>query len=465
MKNTYDAKEYIGSKLAGMQVVEEQVDDTNISTQESEYLEIFDDVQQYVVKERISELEQCLDSQDNGLLNNIVSSYIDSHYPDMLKNPHQKKEIVRRCIDDMTGYGFLNRYFARKDEIEEININGWNNIEVRWCHGRRELTDDHFHNAQHARDVIIRILRSTGKYLDDNKIYEVSYIGKSVRIATVITPIADKEVGVAASIRFIHSSVYTIERLVETEFMTEEMARSLQGLVNHGVSVCVCGATGSGKTTVLNALLRRMANDTRIITLEAGTREFELLKYDENGKVINNRLHLQTRPHRDPNMNVDLQMLLDLVLKFDPDMVVVGEMVSEEAFIASETARTGHTVMTTIHSNNAYDAYYRMFSLGMRKYNLNEKMMLKFMVDAFPIIVYVKQYPDGKRRIQSILEGQYVDDKVTYNEIYHYEVTDNEEADGKIKTVGRFVHLNSVTDKLKTFMMDNGATKAEVDAF
>ena len=114
----------------------------------------------------------------------------------------------------------------------------------------------------------------------------------------------------------------------------------------------------------------------------------------ENGKIKNNRLHLQTRPHKDEKLNVDLQLLLDLVLKFDPEVVVVGEMVSEEAFIASETARTGHTVMTTIHTNNAFDAYYRMYSLGIRKYDLTENVMLKFMVDAFPIIVYAKQYPD-----------------------------------------------------------------------
>jgi hypothetical protein len=87
------------------------------------------------------------------------------------------------------------------------------------------------------------------------------------------------------------------------------------------------------------------------------------------------------------------------------------------------------------------------------------------MVDAFPIIVYAKQYPDGKRRIQSILEGQYMNEthEVKYNELYHYTVEDNRtDASGKVVTVGKFEQLNKCTDKLRATMLDNGATQQEI---
>lgn len=457
------AQEYINGKLAGT-VREQVVLRESLAYSEQEYLNIFNAVQRYITEEKLAELNESLDSGDYSVLETITKNYIQRRYTRFSKSEATLNEIVKKCIDDMTGFGFLNKYFARADELEEININGWNNIEVRWFGGRRELTDEKFHSPQHARDVIKRILRQTGRYLDDNKIYEISYIGKSVRITTLITPAVDEEVGVAASIRFIHSAVFTIDRLVANGFMTEEMARMLTTFVNHGVSVCVCGATGSGKTTVCNAILEEINPNTRVITLEGGTREFELVRRDENGKIVNNRLHLQTRPHKEARLNVDLQLLLDLVLKFDPDIVVVGEMVSEEAFIASETARTGHTVMTTIHTNNAFDAYYRMYSLGIRKYELPEDIMLKFMVDAFPIIVYSKQYPDGKRRIQSILEGTYNNEthRVDYNELYHFEVDDNVMRDGKVTTLGRFQQLNKCTERLRNIMLDNGATQTEI---
>lgn len=458
------AQEYVQGKLAGT-VRETLVIHENLSYSEQEYLNIFTAVQKYITDEKLTELNESLESGNYSVLENIAKNYIQRRYTRFAKSESTLNEIVSKCIDDMTGYGFLNKYFARADELEEININGWNNIEIRWFGGRREFTDEHFHSAAHARDVLLRILRPTGRYLDDNKIYEISYIGKAVRITTLIAPAVDEEVGVAASIRFIHSAVFTIDRLVENGFMTPDMATMLTTFVNHGVSVCVCGATGSGKTTVCNAILEEITPSTRVITLEGGTREFDLVRRDENGRVLNNRLHLQTRPHKDANLNVDLQLLLDLVLKFDPDIVVVGEMVSEEAFIASETARTGHTVMTTIHTNNAFDAYYRMYSLGIRKYELPEDIMLKFMVDAFPIIVYAKKYPDGRRRIQSILEGQFINEThdIKYNELYHFNVEDNiTDENGKVITKGEFVQLNKCTDKLRSTLLDNGATQRDI---
>lgn len=458
------AQEYITGKLA-VTVRETVLPRESLSYSEQEYLNIFAAVQKYITDEKLTELNESLESGNYSVLESIAKNYIQRRYTRFANSEATLNEIVKKCIDDMTGYGFLNKYFARADELEEININGWNNIEIRWFGGRRELSDEHFHSPQHARDVLLRILRPTGRYLDDNKIYEISYIGKSVRITTFIAPAVDEEVGVAASIRFIHSAVFTIDRLVANGFMTADMAKMLTTFVNHGVSVCVCGATGSGKTTVCNAILETINPNTRVITLEGGTREFELVRRDENGKVLNNRLHLQTRPHKDATLNVDLQLLLDLVLKFDPDIVVVGEMVSEEAFIASETARTGHTVMTTIHTTNARDAYYRMYSLGIRKYELPEDIMLKFMVDAFPIIVYSKQYPDGKRRIQSILEGQFINEthEIQYNELYHFNVEDNIIGeDGRVQTIGEFVQLNKCTDKLRTTLLDNGATQQEI---
>lgn len=457
------AQDYIASRLAGTPR-EKVVIREKLSYSEGEYLNVFNAVQQYITDEKLPELTDSLNSGRTDILSQITRSFIERRYQKFANSEGTLDELTEKCVNDMVGYSFLTKYFSRADEIEEININGWDNIEIRWFGGKRELSNERFHSAQHARDVIIRILRQTGRYLDENKIYEVSYIGKSVRIATIITPAVDSEIGVAASIRFIHSAVFRINKLVENGFMTQEIADSLITFVNHGVSVCVCGSTGSGKTTVCNAILEEIKPETRLITLEGGTREFELVRRDANGKVLNNRLHLQTRPHKDEKLNVDLQLLLDLVLKFDPDIVVVGEMVSEEAFIASETARTGHTVMTTIHTNSAFDAYYRMYSLGIRKYDLPENIMLKFMVDAFPIIVYTKQYPDGQRRVQSVLEGHYNELKhiIEYNELFHFDVTDNITEDGKTKTVGTFTHLNNCTDRLKALMLDNGATQKEV---
>ena len=458
--------DFIINALRGdKQTVEKiQAKSSTLESKHDFYSEIFEKTQSYVVKEKLPELSSALLSNDMTVLEQIVGAYIKLNFANRIKG--KEDEYITKVMSDMTGYSFLNKYFAQKDIIEEININAWDAVEVRYCDGRKIMIDEHFHSPQHAKDVILRILQQNDKQMDENKVYEISYIGKAVRIATTISPIADAEIGIVASIRFIHSAVFKLDKLVENKMLTEEAAQSLNYFINNGVSICFCGSTGSGKTTICNALLETVPNDTRLITLEGGTREFDLIRRDEKGKVINNRVHLQTRPHKNKDFNIDLQTLLDLILKFDPDIVAVGEMVSEEAFIASETARTGHTVVTTIHTNNAFDAYYRMYTLSIRKYELDEKILLKLMVDAFPIIVYTKKYSDGVRRVQTILEGIFDDKKkaIKFNELYRYVVTDNAyQEDGSINVTGYFEKVNKPTERLVQFLMDNGLSKEDAD--
>ena len=422
---------------------------------EKEYVSVFERVQHYIISEKIGELQQSLvgSQSDKEALLNLIDQFLKRNLV-----ASDDSSLSRRIFDDMTGYGFLNSYFERSSEIEEININTWDSIEVRYTNGMRELIDSGFHSPSHARNVIQRILHLNNKYLDDNVLTEVSDIGSNIRIAAAIPPVADKDAGVTSSIRFIHTKQHTVDQLIQTGMLSAKGFDLLKALLSRGVSMCFCGSTGSGKTTLANALLMEMDNRTRIITIESGTREFDLVRRDQNGKVINNVVHMQTRPHRDSHLNIDLQSLLDLVLKFDPDLVVVGEMVSEEAFIAQETARTGHTVLTTIHTNNAYDAYYRMFTLGLRKYHLPESIMLKLMADAYPIIVYIKQYGDNIRRIQYILEGYYSDGEIHYNELYAFRVDDNiTDSNGNIIEVrGEFEKRGSISEHLKQRLLNNG---------
>lgn len=461
--------DYVASRLLditkGVDTVDIKLTDSDLGIDDDAYNEVFAKTQQYIVDNKLPELTGALSSNNFSVLRQLVIDYIKKNFVFQGMEPAKFDHLIQKCMDDMTGYGFLNTYFANRENIEEININGWDTILVAYRNGEKKIIDEKFQSAQHARDVILRILQQNKKHLDENKVYEISYIGKAVRIATMITPVADPEIGVVASIRFIHSAVFSLDELTRTGMLNEEAAYALMQFINHGVSICFCGSTGSGKTTVLNALLETVPPMTRLITLEGGTREFDLIRKDEHGKTVNDRVHLQTRPHENKNLNVDLQVLLDIILKFDPEIVAVGEMVSEEAFIASETARTGHTVVTTIHTNNAYDAYYKMFTLGIRKYDLNEKIMLKFMVDAFPVVVYTKRYVDGVRRIQTILEGEFVNGKIVYTELFHFRVTDNiRDKNGKVKVIGEFEKVNTPTDKLKQLLLDNGLAKEIVDA-
>ena len=144
-----------------------------------------------------------------------------------------------------------------------------------------------------------------------------------------------------------------------------------------------------------------------LITIEEGSREFDLVKRDAQGNILNSVVHLLTRPSENPALNINQDFLLERVLRKHPDVIGVGEMRSAaESLSAAESSRTGHTVCTTIHSNSCNSTYRRMMTLAKRKYNMDDSILMQIMVEAYPIIVFTKQLEDRSRKIMEIIEGE-----------------------------------------------------------
>ena len=116
-------------------------------------------------------------------------------------------------------------------------------------------------------------------------------------------------------------------------------------------------------------------------------------------------------------------------------MIGVGERRSaKEALSVAESSRTGHTVVTTIHSNSSEATYRRMMTLAKRKYNMADDILMQIMVEAYPIAVFTKQLEDGSRKVMQIIEGEdYLDGRLIYRPLYQFDVTDNQtDAQGHI---------------------------------
>ena len=161
-------------------------------------------------------------------------------------------------------------------------------------------------------------------------------------------------------------------------------------------------------------------------------------------------------------------MLLERVLRKHPDVIGVGEMRSaKEALSVAESSRTGHTVVTTIHSNSSEATYRRMMTLAKRKYNMADDILMQIMVEAYPIVVFTKQLEDGSRKVMQIIEGEdYLDGRLIYRPLYQFDVTDNQtDAQGHIKVVGRHRKLGYISESLKKRFLDNGISAAELQPF
>ena len=442
---------------------------TPVANQSITYDQILEDVQRYFSENHASTIAEAGGGSNGeravGLLKELMVQYL-------VKRKYTiegltTKQLCEQLYEDMAGYSFLKKWIY-KPGIEEVNINAYNDIEVIEAGGRSIKIPDKFSSPQHAIDVVRRMLNACGMIIDDTMPSVVGFLDKNIRISVDKTPIVDPEVGINASIRIVNQQTVSEQKLLDSGSATEEMLHFLKACIRYGVSVCIAGSTGSGKTTIMAWLLSNVPNNQRLITIEEGSRELNLVKRDENGNILNSVVHLLTRPSENPTLNINQDFLLERVLRKHPDVIGVGEMRSAaESLSAAESSRTGHTVCTTIHSNSCASTYRRMMTLAKRKYMMGDDVLMQIMVEAYPIIVFTKQLEDRSRKIMEIIEGEgYEGEELIYRTLYTYDVTDNTmDKDGNPLVVGRHRKVSEISNALKKRFLDNGISRKELDQF
>ena len=435
------------------------------ASEELSYEQILEDVQRYFAENHAVAIAG---EGDKGgeLLQELMTQYLVKRRYTV--EGLSTEELVERLYEDMAGYSFLKKWIYLTPGVEEVNINAYNDIEVIMNSGRSVKIPEKFSSPQHAIDVVRRMLSSCGMILDDTMPSVVGYLDKNIRISVDKTPIVDPDVGLNASIRIVNQQTVSKEKLLESGSATSEMLEFLTACIRYGVSVCIAGSTGSGKTTIMAWLLSQVPNNRRLITIEEGSREFDLVRRDENGRIANSVVHLLTRPHENPALNINQDFLLERVLRKHPDVIGVGEMRSAaESLAAAESSRTGHTVCTTIHSNSCASTYRRMMTLAKRKYMMSDEVLMQIMVEAYPIVVYTKQLEDRSRKIMEIIEGEgYEDGRIIYRSLYKYEVADNTiDENGEPHVVGRHRKGDDISGNLRKRFLDNGISFKELEVF
>ena len=366
------------------------------------------------------------------------------------------KELVERLFEEMAEYSILTKHLADPD-IEEININGWDDVALTHLDGRIEKAKEHFFSPTHAIDIVKKLLQHSGMIIDNAAPIAQGHLPNNTRVTALKEPIVDSDRGIAVSIRMLHPQRVDRESLLRTESITEEMLYFLEVCLRYGVSFVVAGRTSSGKTTLLNSLLGSIPDGKRIYTIESGARELSLIKRDENGKVVNNVVHTLSRPSDKEAYDISQEDLVMAALRFDPDIICVGEMRDAEAHSAVEASSTDHTVVTTVHGGGGRYAHRRIAFLSQRRFPIDMKISMQQAALAFPVVVFAHKLEDNSRKVMDISECVVHDDgELEYRTLYRYQINSNEYKDGRFHIIGEFIKENSPSDYLCTKLLRGG---------
>lgn len=418
-----------------------------------DFSSVLQDVQEYISGKYSTLITDGVGADTKAQIKRYISKYVQDRR--IAVKGLSGEQLVDALYTEMAEFGFLTKYIFGFG-IEEINVNSWRDIEVLYSNGQMVKLEEHFDSPDHAVNVIRRMLHVSGMVLDNASPAVLGHLSKNIRIAVLKTPLVDEDVGVCASIRIVNPQNMQKEDFVKGGTATDPMLDFLAACLRYGVSVCVAGATGSGKTTVAGWLLTTIPDHKRIFTIENGSRELDLVR-EKDGKVCNSVIHTITRESENAKQNIDQDMLLDMALRYHPDIICVGEMRSAEAYAAQEAARTGHGVLTTIHSNSSQATWRRMVTLCKRKHEMADDTLTDLVTEAFPVVVFAKQLEDKSRKIMEIMECEILPTgERRYNTLYHFKIEQNQLVDGKYRIKGRHEAVNPISESLQKRFIDNG---------
>jgi pilus assembly protein CpaF len=315
------------------------------------------------------------------------------HSSDLL-NLSERERLVSEVIDETFGLGPLEP-LMRDSSITDILVNGpkLTYVEKR---GRLEESGVVFNDDRHLVQIIQRIVGRMGRRVDETCPMVDARLPDGSRVNAVIPPLALD--GALLSIRRFGARPLLVSDLINHKAITQEMVAFLSACVKARVNVVISGGTGSGKTTLMNALSAFIPGEERVATIEDAAE----LKLQQKHVV-----RMETRP---PNLEglgeVTTRDLVRNALRMRPDRIIVGECRGAEALDMLQAMNTGHDgSMTTIHANDTRDAISRLeMMVGMAGFDLPIWIIRRQIASAIQIVVQVARLTGGVRKMVKISE-------------------------------------------------------------
>jgi pilus assembly protein CpaF len=279
------------------------------------------------------------------------------------------------------------RPFLDDPSVSEVMINGPSRIFIE-RKGRLELTTARFQDSD-ALDAAVRNLDAERPILEGR-------LPDGSRVEAVLPPAAPD--GPHLAIRRFSKETLTVDRLIDFGALTRDAADALRVLVAAKLNVLVAGGTGSGKTSLLNALSSFIPEQERVVVLE-DSRELQL----QQAHVV----QFEARPPDARGRGaVSIRDLFRATLRMRPDRIVVGEIRGGEALDLIQAMTSGHGgCLSTLHATYPRDTLTRLETMAMMSDLQMPLPALRLqLVSALDIVVQVSRLPDGSRKVTHVSE-------------------------------------------------------------
>jgi pilus assembly protein CpaF len=341
-------------------------------------------------------------------------------------NYAEQQLLASQIVDDMLGFGPLEP-LLRDEFITDIMVNGPYQIYVE-RKGKLELTEVKFRDNAHVMSIATRIVTGVGRRVDESSPICDARLPDGSRVNVIAQPLAIR--GTSISIRKFSEKKITLDKMIDTKSISPSLCKLLKICGAIRLNIIISGGTGSGKTTMLNAISRMISSGERIVTIEDAA-ELQL----QQPHVV----PLETRiANLEGDGEITMRDLVKNALRMRPDRIILGEVRGGEAFDLLQAMNTGHDgSMGTLHANTPREALTRMENLiGMAGANLSSKAVRTQIAGAVNLIVQISRMRDGGRRVTHVTEIIGMEgDVVVTQDLFNFEF-EGEDENGRL--LGKF---------------------------
>lgn len=384
-----------------------------------------------------------LSGLDDNQLEQSIRLETDRYYEGQYISISDKANLTDEIFSSIRGFGLLDG-ILNDDTITEVMINGAKEIFIEKS-GKLTRMPEEFESEEKLQDIIQRIVALAGREVNQANPIVDTRLPDGSRVNVVLPPISLK--GPIVTIRKFSKEPMTVEKLIAYRSLTPQIAEVLSLFVRAKYNIFICGGTGSGKTTFLNALSNYIPHDERIITIEDSA-ELQITN-------IENLVSLETRNANTAGVGqISIRDLIRSALRMRPDRIIVGEVRGAEALDMLQAMNTGHDgSMSTGHANSTRDMLSRLETMVLTgSEGLPLQAVRQQIASAVDIIVHLSRLRDRSRKTMEITEVVgYEDGEIILNPLYVFEEDEDstlEKVSGELKRTG-----NSLKNDFKLRLM------------